>query len=76
MTKRRSTRATEIPISLVPHAIALLIRMRGVKVYRISVKRTHHHHYNVSVRTRSLPRELALVRETAPVISSEGRGLA
>jgi hypothetical protein len=76
MTKRRSTRATEIPLYLLPQAIAHLIRERGEKVYRISVKRTHLHHYNVSVRTRSLPRELTPVREPAPVISGEGRGLA
>ena len=76
MTKRRSTKATEIPLYLLPLAIARLIRERGEKVYRVSVKRTHYHHYNVSVRTRSLPKELAPVRETAPVISGKGRGLA
>jgi hypothetical protein len=38
--------------------IARMIRERGEKVYRISAKRTHYHHYNISVRTRSVPREL------------------
>jgi len=76
MTKRRSMRATEIPLYLLPQAIARLIRERGEKVYRISVKRTHYHHYNISVRTRSLPKELRPVREPAPIISDEEKGLA
>ena len=59
MTPPRSTRAEEIPLFLVPREIARMIRERGEKVYRISVKRTHYHHYNISVRTRSVPRELS-----------------
>jgi hypothetical protein len=35
-----------------------LIRTRGEKVYRTSVIRTHYHYYNISIRTRSLLREL------------------
>ncbi len=66
MTKSKSMRATEIPLNLVPHAIARLIRERGEKVYRISVVRTHYHHYNISVRTRLQPRELR-AREKFPV---------
>jgi len=66
MTKARSTRATGIPLNLIPHAVARLIRERGEKVYRISVARTHYHHYNISVRTRLLPRELR-AREKFPV---------
>ena len=46
------------------------------KVYRISVVRTHYHHYNISVRTRSLPNELRLIHEPTPIISDEGKGLA
>ena len=76
MTKSKSTRATEIPLYLIPRAIARLIRERGEKVYRISVKRTNLHHYNVSVRTRLLQKELAPVREPAPVISGEAEGAA
>jgi len=65
MTTPRSTRATEIPLFLVPQEIARMIRERGEKVYRISVKRTHYHHYNISVRTRSVPRELAPTGEVS-----------
>jgi hypothetical protein len=66
MTKAKSARATEIPLYLIPQEITRLIRSRGEKVYRISVVRTHFHHYNISVRTRSLPREIR-AREKIPV---------
>ncbi len=68
MTAPRSTRAEEIPIFLVPQEISRMIRERGERVYRISVKRTRYHYYNISVRTRSLPRELA----PAPDVSCAG----
>jgi hypothetical protein len=58
VTKPVSVRENDVPLYLLPQAVARLIRERGGKVYRISVKRTHWHHYNVSVRTRALPREL------------------
>jgi hypothetical protein len=59
MTKRLSVRAAEIPLFLLPKVIARLIRLKGEAVYRISVVRTHWHHYNVSVRTKRIKRELA-----------------
>jgi len=65
MTNAKSMCATEIPLYLIPQAITRLIRTRGQKVYRISVVRTHYHHYNISVRTRLMPRELR-VREKFP----------
>jgi hypothetical protein len=58
MVKRRSTTQTEIPLYLVPQAVHRQIRDWGAGVYRISVVRTHWHHYNVTVRTRSPAREL------------------
>ena len=63
MTPAKSVRAKEIPLYLVPRAITRMIRERGEKVYRISVVRTHFHHYNISVRTRSIPREIRPVPE-------------
>ena len=50
MTARRSTSETEIPLYLIPHVIARQIKERGDDVYRISVKRTHWHHYTIKVR--------------------------
>ena len=58
MPKPKSVTAGEIPLYLLPRAIALQVNRMGDSVYRISVKRTHWHHYNVSVRTKSIRREL------------------
>ena len=59
MDRIRSNETKEIPLFLLPQVIRKYIRKAGDRIYRISVKRTHWHHYNVSVRTKSLPRELA-----------------
>jgi hypothetical protein len=59
MTKRRSKIETEIPLFVLPQVITRQIRERGDTLYRISVKRTHWHHYNLTVRTKTIPRELA-----------------
>ena len=74
MTHAKSVRAKEIPLYLVPRAITRMIRERGEKVYRISVVRTRFHHYNISVRTRFIPREIrpALVRLPPDLFSDEG----
>jgi hypothetical protein len=61
MTKSLSTTVAEIPLHLLPKAIAQLIWKKGDAIYRISVKRTHWHHFNVSVRTKRIKRELAPV---------------
>jgi hypothetical protein len=59
MSRHMSCRAFEIPLYLIPKAIARLIQLKGAAVYRISVVRTHWHHYNVSVRTKRIRKELA-----------------
>jgi hypothetical protein len=59
MAKSKSVTESEVPLYLLPRAIAHQINRIGDSVYRVSVKRTHWHHYNLSVRTRSLPKELA-----------------
>lgn len=59
MPKSKSVTEGEVPLYLLPRAIALAINRMGDSVYRISVKRSHWHHYNISVRTKSLPKELA-----------------
>ncbi len=61
MTKSKSVTEGEIPLYLLPRVITRQICRIGDSVYRISVKRTHWHHYNISVRTKSLPKELAPV---------------
>ena len=64
MPKSKSVTEGGIPLYLLPRAIARQITRIGDPVYRISVKRTHWHHYNISVRTKSLPKELAPARVT------------
>lgn len=61
MTRRRSRTEGGIPLYLLPQAVARKVREWGDAVYRISVKRTHWHHYNVTVRTRPIRKELAPV---------------
>jgi hypothetical protein len=61
MTRSLSATLLEIPLHLLPRAVAQLIREKGYAVYRISIKRTHWHHFNVSVRTKRIKRELAPV---------------
>jgi hypothetical protein len=62
MSKSKSVTEGEIPLYLLPRVITRQICQVGDSVYRISVKRTHWHHYNISVRTKSLPKELAPAR--------------
>jgi len=59
MVRIRANDVKEIPLFLLPRIIAEQVLNTGDRIYRISVKRTHWHHYNVSVRTKALPRELA-----------------
>jgi hypothetical protein len=67
MIRSISCKETTVPLYLLPRAIAYQINRMGDSVYRISVKRTHWHHYNISVRVKALPRELAPASsETAP----------
>ena len=57
MTTSISVQESDIPLDKLPHAVARLIQKEGDAVYRISVVRTHWHHYNVSVRTKAIRKE-------------------
>ena len=57
--KQRSRILKEIPLHLLPQAIAWQVQDWGDAVHRISVRRTHWHLFNVTVRTKPVPRELA-----------------
>ncbi|MDD4137700.1 MAG: hypothetical protein PHT99_07415 [Methanoregula sp.] len=59
MARDRSNDRVDIPLFLLPQIVKEHVLNVGDRIYRISVKRTHWHRYNVSVRTKSLPRELA-----------------
>jgi hypothetical protein len=67
MTARRSATENDIPLYLIPHVIARQINKQGKEVWRISVKRTQSHYYNISVRTKSIPRELRIQNHRIPL---------
>lgn len=60
MTVRRSATETGIPLNIIPTAITHQITLHGGVVYRVSVKRACMHHYNITVRTKSLNREFKI----------------
>lgn len=72
MTGRRSSTDTGIPLYLIPAVINRQIRMLGMRTYRISVKRTCRHHYNITIRTKSLHRELQILKSPASAPVSIG----
>jgi hypothetical protein len=63
----RSATESGIPLNPIPYAIASQIHWQGEAVNRISVKRGCLHHYNITVRTKSLKRELRPVRVRVPL---------
>lgn len=76
MTRAKSVRVSEIPLYLLGLTLTRLVCERGGKVYRISVVRTHYHHYNISVRTRSIHKELRRERELTIVAPDEEESAA
>nr|WP_319376571.1 hypothetical protein [uncultured Methanoregula sp.] len=74
MTKKRSRTETEIPLYLIPQAVTEKVWEWGDVLYRISVKRTHWHHYNVTARTKPPRRELSTRRITAGSPAPEKSG--
>ncbi|MCK9591296.1 MAG: hypothetical protein M0Q91_04725 [Methanoregula sp.] len=65
MTTHRSATETGITLYLIPTVIARQIKRQEAAVYRISVKRACKHHYNITVRTKSLNREFKVRNERA-----------
>ncbi|MEI8330286.1 MAG: hypothetical protein WCF90_01295 [Methanomicrobiales archaeon] len=58
-TKSRFVTEGEVPLYLLPHTIARQIYRACDSAYCISAKRTHWQDYNISVRTKSLPKKIA-----------------
>ena len=58
MDRIRGNETKDVPLFLLPQVIGKYIKKTGDRIYRVSVKRTHWHYYHVTVRTKSLPREL------------------
>ena len=71
MTARRSATETGITLYLIPTAIARQIKLHSGVVYRVSVKRTCRHHYNITVRTKSLNREFKARNDRARLFADD-----
>jgi hypothetical protein len=66
MMAHRSATESGIPLCHIPHAIASQIHKQGEDVCHTSEKRVNLHHYTITVRTKSLKRELRPVRVRVP----------
>lgn len=58
MPRRPATIERDIPLFLIPHIVMRGIRTHGEELERVIVRKTRRHYYNVSIRTRSIKREL------------------
>lgn len=69
---RRPTRTEEgVPLFLIPHVMMQGIRKHGGEVEWAEVRKTSHHFYTVSIRTRPVNREFQKVRrEIIPAIGN------
>ncbi len=65
-----------VPLHLIPVTIAQRIRERGEKLYRISIVRTHRHHYTVKCKCRAKIAMEPLVDSTDPPLSLEPEQLS
>jgi hypothetical protein len=58
MPRRAAAVSTKVPLFLIPAIIKKEVKKAGEELVRIVVKKVGRHYYNVSVRTRSISREL------------------
>jgi len=56
MSRRPTENAGEFPLFLIPHVILQWIRKFGEELEWIRVRRSSHHFYTISIRTRPLRR--------------------
>jgi hypothetical protein len=58
MPRRPAVLTTKVPLFLIPSVVGKKVKEAGEELVRIVVKKVNRHYYNVSVRTRSICREL------------------
>jgi len=58
MPRRPPEIEPDIPLYLIPHIVARGFKRHGGDVETIIVEKTHRHFYNISIRTRSIRKEL------------------
>jgi len=75
MPRRAAVVIPDVPLFLIPHIIQNGIRIHGEEVERITIKKTYMHVYSLSIRTRSVKRELrpAIPHAKYPAPRSKGR---
>ena len=74
MPRRPTTTEDGVPLFLIPHVMMQGIRKHGEEVEWAEVRKTSHHYYTVSIRTRPVKREFREVcREMVP--AAEGGGV-
>jgi hypothetical protein len=58
MPRRPPEIIPDIPLYLIPHILAREFRKHGDEVEGLTITATHRHFYNISIRTRRVPKEL------------------
>jgi hypothetical protein len=58
MPRRPAQVERDVPLYLISHKIRQGVNTHGEELDRIVVNRTRCHHYNISIRTRPVKREL------------------
>jgi hypothetical protein len=58
MPRRAAVVIPDVPLFLIPHILQNGIRIHGEELERVTVKKTFTHVYSMSIRTRSVKREL------------------
>lgn len=80
MPRQQTTPDKSIPLFVIPHVIMQKIRRHGEALERVIVRKSGSHHYNISIRTRPVKRELRSLPDRSgtnvPVISEEEGGAA
>lgn len=75
MPRRAAVVIPDIPLFLIPHVIQNGILIHGEEVERVTIRKTFTHVYSMSIRTRSVKRELrpAIPHAKYPAQRSKGR---
>jgi hypothetical protein len=62
MPRRPARIKRDVPLYLISHTIQQGVNEHGEELDRVVVDRTRWHHYNISIRTRPVKRELGIGR--------------
>ena len=74
MPRRPTGTGERVPLFLVPHVMMQGIRAYGEESEWVRARRTNHHYYTVSIRTRPVNREFQKVRLVKVSVPAEEGG--